>query len=63
MLVIWNADSNYVLPIYGQSIIIWHIKNLLTGVSTLNSIVQYVVIEGILTVVAVITTRPATILA
>jgi hypothetical protein len=63
MLVIWNVDSNYVLPIYGQSIIIWHIKKLLTGVSTLNSIVQYVVIEGILTVVAVITTRPATILA
>jgi hypothetical protein len=31
-----------VLPIFGQSMIIWHMANLPVGVSTVTSIVQYV---------------------
>jgi hypothetical protein len=42
VIVKWNADSTYVLPIDGQSVIIWHMTNLPTGVSMISSIVQYV---------------------
>jgi hypothetical protein len=42
MTVIWNVNSTYVPPIFGQSMIIWHMTNLLAGVSTIASIVQYV---------------------
>jgi hypothetical protein len=31
-----------VLPIYGQSMIIWHMTNLPAGVSVVDSIVHYV---------------------
>jgi hypothetical protein len=33
MTVICDADSPYVLPIYGQSMIIWDMTNLPAGVS------------------------------
>jgi hypothetical protein len=42
MMVIWNIDSTYVLPIFGQSMIIWHMENLPAGVSTIDWIIQYV---------------------
>jgi hypothetical protein len=42
MTVISNVNSSYVLPIYGLSMIIWPMTNLLVGVCTVNSIVQYV---------------------
>jgi hypothetical protein len=42
MIVIWNADSPYVLPIYGQSMIICDIANLPAGVSMIGWIVLYV---------------------
>jgi hypothetical protein len=40
--VIWNVDSTYVSPMYDQFMIIWHMTNLLAGVSMVDSIVQYV---------------------
>jgi hypothetical protein len=42
MAVILNVDLTYVPPIFGQFMIIWHMANLLAGVSTVASIVQYV---------------------
>jgi hypothetical protein len=42
MTVIKNVDSTYVLPIFGQSMIIWHLINLSVGVCMVDSIVQYV---------------------
>jgi hypothetical protein len=42
MTVILNVDSTYVLPICGQSMIIWHMENLSAGVSMVDSIVQCV---------------------
>jgi hypothetical protein len=42
MTVIWNVVSTCVLPIYGQSMIIWHMANLPVGVFTVDWIVQYV---------------------
>jgi hypothetical protein len=42
MIVILNVDSTYVPPIFGESMIIWHMTNLPAGVSTVASIVQYV---------------------
>jgi hypothetical protein len=41
-----KCDSTYMLPICGQSMIIWHMTNLLVGVSTVGSIVQYVMHSG-----------------
>jgi hypothetical protein len=32
--IILNVDSTYMLSIYGQSMIIWHLANLLVSVST-----------------------------
>jgi hypothetical protein len=37
--IIRNIDSTYVLPICGQSMIIWHMPNLSAGVSIVDSIV------------------------
>jgi hypothetical protein len=42
MTVIWNINSTYMLPICGQSMIIWHIANSSAGVSMVDSIVQCV---------------------
>jgi hypothetical protein len=42
MTVIQNIVSTYVLPICGQSMIIWHMANLPTVVSMVNSIIQCV---------------------
>jgi hypothetical protein len=42
MSVILNIDSTYVMPVYGQSIIIWYMANLSADVSMVDSIVQYV---------------------
>jgi hypothetical protein len=40
--IIWNVDSTYMLPMYGESMIMSHMANLLFGVSTVGWIVQYV---------------------
>jgi hypothetical protein len=42
MTVTSNVDSTYVILTCGQFMIIWHMENLLAGVSMVDSIVQYV---------------------
>jgi hypothetical protein len=42
MTVVSNVDSTHMSLICGQSIIIWHMKFLLAGVSMVGSIVPYV---------------------
>jgi hypothetical protein len=36
MTVIWNVDSTYVFPVYGQSMIIWDMANFMAGVATVG---------------------------
>jgi hypothetical protein len=42
MTITSNVDSTYVLLIYGQSMIIWYMANLLAVVSMVGSLVKCV---------------------